>query len=61
MEEFSRIVGGFELSFGIHKGQRGKRIERWVVTCSKVHEAKITEMDGGGLAVYSGSHPAARQ
>ena len=61
MEQFRRIPGGFEVSFRIHKGQRGKRVAGWNVTCRKTHEAKITEMDGGGLRVYSSSHPAARQ
>jgi hypothetical protein len=61
MEQFRRISGGFEVSFGIHQGQRGKKVERWIVSCRKVHEAKIMELDVGGLAVYSSSHPAARQ
>jgi hypothetical protein len=55
------VRGGFELSFAIHDGSRGKRIEGWTVICRGVHEAKITNMDGGGLRLYPSSHPAARQ
>jgi hypothetical protein len=61
MEQFRRISGGFEVSFSIHKGQRGKKIEGWSVRCRGVHEAKISEMDGGGLGLYASNHPAAWQ
>jgi len=33
----------------------------WSVTCRRVHEAKITSIDGGSLRVYPATHPAARQ
>jgi hypothetical protein len=61
MEQFRRISGGFEASFSIHKGKRGKKIEAWAVCCRGVHEAKISEMDGGGLGLYASDHPAALQ
>lgn len=61
MEQVRRTSGGLEVCFSVHKGQRGKRIDRWSVTCRRVHEVTITDMDGGGLRVYSASHPAARQ
>jgi hypothetical protein len=61
LEEVRRISRGLLLSFGIHKGRRGELIEAWGVQCAQVHEAKITAWDGGGLALYSSNHPAARQ
>lgn len=61
VERVRRISGGLEVFFSIHKGQRGKRVDGWSVTCSRVHEAKITAVDGGGLRVYPATHPAARQ
>jgi len=61
VEQLRRIPGGIEVVFGIHKGRRGKEVDVWSVTCRGVHETKITQLDGGGLNVYSGSHPAAHQ
>jgi hypothetical protein len=61
MAQFRRISGGFEVSFSIHQGKRGKKIEQWAIRCRGVHEAKISEMDGGGLGLYPSDHPAARQ
>lgn len=60
-EQFRRVRGGHEISFAIHNGTRGKRIEGWSVMCRGVREAKITNVDGGGLRLYPSSHPAARQ
>jgi hypothetical protein len=61
LEEVRRIPQGLILSFGIHKGQRGKLVDAWNIRCARVHDAKITAWDGGGLALYSSRHPAARQ
>ena len=61
LEEVRSLSTGFVLSFGIHKGRRGRRLDAWQITCVRVHEAKITALDGGGLALYPGTHPAARQ
>lgn len=61
LEQVRRVSGGFELSFDVHKGRRGKRIDAWRITCSGVHQASITDRDLGGLALYSSSHPAARE
>jgi hypothetical protein len=61
VERVRRISGGLEVCFGVHKGQRGKRIDRWSITCRRVHEATVTAFDGGGLRVYPATHPAARQ
>lgn len=61
VERVRRVSGGLEVCFSVHKGQRGKRVDGWSVTCRRVHEAKITSIDGGGLRVYSATHPAARQ
>ena len=56
-----RVHGGLEVCFSVHKGQRGKRVDGWIVNCRRVHEAMITSVDGGGLRVYPATHPAARQ
>jgi hypothetical protein len=61
LQGMRRLPKGLELSFSVHKGERGKRIDGWQVSCQKVHEAKISAWDGGGLLLYDGSHPAARQ
>ncbi|MGC2637652.1 MAG: hypothetical protein WA294_10775 [Acidobacteriaceae bacterium] len=53
--------GHLALSFGIHKGKRGGRFDAWMFQCSEVLDANITALDGGGLAMYRSSHPAARQ
>lgn len=61
LERVRRLPGGLDLSFGIYRGRRGRRFGAWEVTCLKVHEATITAWDGGGLRLYSSSHPAARE
>jgi hypothetical protein len=61
VEQVRKFSGGIEVCFSIHKGQRGKLVDRWTVTCRRVYEVKIADMDGGGLRVYPGNHPAARQ
>jgi len=48
-----------ELCFGIYRGKRGTKIDSWSVSCLGVREAKITALDGGGLRLYPGTHPAA--
>jgi hypothetical protein len=61
VEHLRRIPGGLELCFGIHKGKRGKKAAGWCVSCLGVHEVEITDLDGGGLAAYPSTHPAAHQ
>jgi hypothetical protein len=61
VEQVRRISGGLQLCFSVHKGQRGKKIDGWSVTCRRVHEATVTAFDGGGLRMYPATHPAARQ
>jgi hypothetical protein len=60
-EKARRVPKGLEVSFGIHKGQRGKRVDAWKITCQEIHEARITAQDMGGMAMYPSGHPAARQ
>lgn len=50
-----------ELCFTIHRGKNGTKVHSWIVACSGVHEASITDFNGGGLALYPSNHPAARQ
>jgi hypothetical protein len=61
LEEIRRVSRGFDLSFSVHKGKRGRQVDAWRIRCLEVHEAKITAMDLGGLALYSSTHPAARE
>jgi hypothetical protein len=56
-----KVRAGLLLDFSVHRGRRGKILGHWTVTFGGVHEIKITDLDGGGLAVYPSSHPAARQ
>lgn len=56
-----RTPGCLEISFGVHKGKRGKKVDEWRFICRGVHEVEITDFDGGGLALYPADHPAARQ
>ena len=61
LEEVRRVPRGLDLSFGVHKGRRGRRVDAWRITCTQVHTARITADDYGGVALYSSTHPAARE
>jgi len=61
VEHVRKVPAGLSLDFSVHHGRRGKSLGRWTVTLRGIHEIKITDLDGGGLAVYPSSHPAARQ
>jgi hypothetical protein len=61
VELVQKVPVGLDLVFSVHRGRRGKSLGRWTVCCRGVHEVSITDLDGGGLAVYPASHPAARQ
>lgn len=56
-----KLSGGLEVCFSIHSGRRGKRVEGLRVICRGVYEAKISDMNGGGLRIYRTTHPAAHQ
>jgi hypothetical protein len=59
VEQTRKIARGLELRFGIYRGKRGARIDSWSVRCLGVREATVTALDGGGLRLYPGTHPAA--
>jgi hypothetical protein len=59
VEQTRKIPRGLELRFGIYRGKRGAKIDSWSVKCLGVREATITTLDGGGLLLYPGTHPAA--
>ncbi len=61
VEHIRKISNGLELCFGIHKGKSGRKTDSWSVTCLGVRELHVTDLDGGGLRLYSNTHPAARQ
>ncbi len=53
---------GLVLCLSIHEKKTGrKKMDAWSVICLGVREANVTDFDGGGLALYSVKHPAARQ
>ena len=61
IEQIRKIPQGLELCICIHRGKRGRRAEAWRVRCLGIREFHIADMDGGGLAIYPSTHPAARQ
>jgi len=61
LEEARKTGDRLELSFGTYKRRRGRKTSSWDVTCLGVRETQLSDFDGGGLALYSSTHPAARQ
>src|SRR5271166_5142473 len=61
VDQIQKIPTGLELSICVHKGRRGRPVEAWRIKCLGVLEFQISDVDGGGLALYSGTNPAARQ
>ncbi|SPE32338.1 hypothetical protein SBA3_1860012 [Candidatus Sulfopaludibacter sp. SbA3] len=50
------------MRLGLHVDDRGrKKTGAWDITRKGVREAHITDSNGGGLALYTTSHPVARQ
>ena len=49
------------ISFAVLPSRRHRTGVDFLVTCSGVHEWQLTELDGGGVQLYSWRHPAARQ
>src|ERR1043166_3432788 len=52
---------GVIISFAVWSGRKGPHRGSWDVRCRNVRELLISDLDGGGIAVYGASHPAARQ
>jgi hypothetical protein len=61
VDEVRKTSAGLDLYLSVHKDKRGRKLDAWIVRSRGVHEANITDFDGGGLAVYGHSHEAARQ
>lgn len=61
VREVRRTPDALEICFSVHNGKRGRKVDEWSVVCQEVHEASISDFDGGGLRLYPSSHPAARQ
>ena len=61
LDEVRRATKNVSLMFGVYKGQRGKRIEGWQIECFGVYRMQITDWNQCGLAIYSSSHPVARE
>jgi hypothetical protein len=54
-------ASALEVVIAIDERRSGRMRECWKVTCKKVREYKITDVNGGGLALYDQSHPLVRQ
>ena len=61
VEQIRRVPRGLELFIAVHKGRRGRRVDAWRIRCLGIRDFQITDFDGGGLAIYPSTHPAARQ
>ena len=61
VEQTRKIPRGLELCLGIYRGEHGAQIDSWSIKCLGVRDATITALDGGGLSLYAGTHPAARR
>lgn len=61
INQIRRIPRGLEICLALHASRRGRRVEAWKIGCLGVREFWISDVDGGGLALYSSMHPAARQ
>jgi hypothetical protein len=60
-DQIQRVRGGLDIFLGVYKGRRGKKVQDWRIQCDGVRGFSIADVDGGGLALYPATHPAARQ
>jgi hypothetical protein len=56
-----RAPGGLDLALGVYRGRKGSLATSWDIRCGSVREISISDLDGGGIRLYTSSHPAARQ
>lgn len=61
VEQVRKTPKGLELGIGVYEGRRRRKAESWRIQCLGVREFKIDDVDGGGIALYSSTHPAAGQ
>ncbi|MGD1090946.1 MAG: hypothetical protein ABSB35_03025 [Bryobacteraceae bacterium] len=62
VEQVRKTSTRLEVGFAVHiAGRGGSKTGAWSVICQGVRETHLTDFNGGGLAVYPASHPAARQ
>jgi hypothetical protein len=61
VEQIRSVSQGLELLIAVYKGRRGRRVEVLRIRCFGIREFHITDVDGGGLAIYPSTHPAVRQ
>jgi hypothetical protein len=50
-----------DLALVVRRGGRGRVLARWMFRCVGVREVKLSDIDGGGLRLYSRDHPVVRQ
>ena len=50
-----------ELGIVVRQGKRGRILSRWTIRCVGIREVSLSDFDGGGLRLYTRTHPVARQ
>jgi hypothetical protein len=55
------VRGDLDLAVVVRQGKRGRALSRWIVRCLGVREARLSDFNGGGLRLYSKTHPVAKQ
>src|SRR5579863_5704402 len=61
IDAIRKAGSGIVLSLGPREGKRGRRVLGWEVSCQRVREIGVSDLDGGGIRLYGSRHPAARQ
>ncbi len=59
--EIQRVRGGLNVSLGVYRGERGKKVQGWSIQCRGVRGFLFNQIDAGGLCLLPGTHPVARQ
>jgi len=57
----AQAAGGVLVTLLLRRGKGGPILATWSIRCRRVHELEISDLNGGGICLYSSGHPAARQ
>src|SRR5262245_5027092 len=61
VERVTKVRDGVELVCTRRRCRGGRSLGSWLIRCRRVREFDVSDLNGGGLQLYSSSHPAARQ
>jgi hypothetical protein len=61
VDTVTRARQELEMGLTVRHGRRGRVLARWVLRCADVRDFGLSDFDGGGLRLYSGSHPVVKQ